>query len=253
VRLSVKKGTLLVALLALGLGAAVLVGVGVALGTICALGLVFVLPGLAVVAYAPFPANRAERIALILALGVALLVLASILIDAIGLKLDTTSWVLALVGVSILGCGVALAIASPDARSGPLGPRPRRLPRVSPTKILAAVVVVAAIVAATLVTIDSKQAQDRKSQFTEVWTVPGSGPGGARIGIGNSEGGPRSYRVMVQADGRVIRDWGPVRLDSGGLWEQNFAAPAWVHRIHVVVAGTGEGRTVHRSTSLTVG
>jgi hypothetical protein len=168
VNLPVNKGTFLVVLLAAGLGAAALVGGGVVVGTICALGLVFVLPGVALAFYAPLGANRAERFALMLALGVALLVLMSILIAAVGVKLDTVSWVLALVDISILGCVVAVVLAPRGTRGGMRRPSLR----VPLGGALAAVVIAAAIVAAILVTVESKQAQDRKSQFTQVWTLP---------------------------------------------------------------------------------
>jgi hypothetical protein len=249
VNLPVNKGTFLVVLLAAGLGAAALVGGGVVVGTICALGLVFVLPGVALAFYAPLGANRAERFALMLALGVALLVLMSILIAAVGLKLDTVSWVLALVDISILGCVVAVVLAPRGTRGGMRRPSLR----VPLGGALAAVVIVAAIVAAILVTVESKQAQDRKSQFTQVWTLPETASRGAKIGIANSEAGARSYQVSVKANGRVIRTWGPVRLDPGGLWERRLDAPAWARRVHVEVAGTGEGKTIHRTTTVTLG
>jgi hypothetical protein len=250
--LSIHKGVLLIALLAILTGTAALVGGGAVLGTVCALVLLFVLPGVAVAFYAPLGATPAERVGLMLGLGIAAVILASIGLAALDVRLDATTWVLALGNLSLLGCVVAVLVS--PRRGLTEDSRPRRASLgVSRSNLAAALGAIVLLVIAGVVTIESKHAQDRKAHFTQLWTLPQARGGAATIGVGNREAGVRSYVLQARSGGRLIASWGPVSVASGDVWERQVQAPLGTKRLHVVLEGKGEGETIHRSTSVTVG
>lgn len=69
------------------------------------------------------------------------------------------------------------------------------------------------------------------ANFTELWAIPRSDPPGLEVGVRNLEAGPRSYRLELESDGRVVQDWSLIELSAGETWSETLpVAPLGIDR-----------------------
>ena len=54
--------------------------------------------------------------------------------------------------------------------------------------------------------------------FTQAWITNGSEGAPLDLGVENDEGQAETYRVELLMDGRQVREWRDVRLESGRRW-----------------------------------
>jgi hypothetical protein len=245
----------------LAIAAATVVAGGVALariggegvGLVCACLLVFVLPGLAVACANPVRVRAGERHAVAVAFGIAATILGTVAVAAIGLRLDSTLWILLLICVSLGAC-VATFVLFPEARrdvavnartSRKGYDRPRAL-----RDLALGGLAVCLLVAAAVVTFSSNDDQIKGEPFTQFWVVPTEAgqPSGATVGLRNREQESRDFTVTAYDRAGEIKTWEGVKVGPGESWSGRVkAAPG--HRVRVVATGGGY---LARSVSLTI-
>jgi hypothetical protein len=233
-----------------GLALARIGGEGV--GLVCASLLVFVLPGLAVACANPVRVRAGERHAVAVAFGIAATILGTVAVAAIGLRLDSTLWILLLICVSLGAC-VATFVLFPERRrdvalnagtSRTKYGRPRALRDLG-----LGALAICLLAAAAVVTFSSNDAQIKREPFTQFWVVPTEGgPSGATVGLRNRESESRDFTVTAYDRAGEIKTWEGVEVGPGESWSGRVkAAPG--HRVRVVAEG---GEYLARSVSLTI-
>jgi hypothetical protein len=245
----------------LAIAAATLVAGGVALARIggdgvdlfCASLLVFVLPGLAVACANPVRVRVGERHAVAVAFGIAATILGTVAVAALGLRLDSTLWVLLLMCVSLGAC-VATFVLFPQRRPvgrgpGRLVPGEDRLPRAIRDLSLG-VLAICLLAAAAVVTFTSKSDQIGREPFTQLWVMPTVGESDtATVGLRNRESQSRSFTVKALGRGGEIKSWRDLDLAPGETWSGRVHAPLGGGRVRVVATA---GDQVERTVDLTL-
>jgi hypothetical protein len=245
----------------LAIAAATLLAGGVALARIggdgvdlfCASLLVFVLPGLAVACANPVRVRVGERHAVAVAFGIAATILGTVAIAALGLRLDSTLWVLLLMCVSLGAC-VATFVLFPQRRPvgrGPARPAPLegQLPRAI-RDVSLGVLAVCLLAAAAVVTFTSKSDQVAREPFTQLWVMPTQGESGtATVGLRNRESRSRSFTVTALGREGEIKTWSDLELAPGETWSGRVHAPLGGGRVRVLAT---DGDQVDRTVALTL-
>jgi hypothetical protein len=245
----------------LAIAAATLLAGGVALARIggdgvdlfCASLLVFVLPGLAVACANPVRVRVGERHAVAIAFGIAATILGTVAVAALGMRLDSTLWVLLLMCVSLGAC-VATFVLFPQRRPvgrAPARPAPGdgRLPRAIRDVALGAVAV-CLLAGAAVVTFTSKSDQVAREPFTQLWVMPTVGESDtATVGLRNRESLSRSFTVKALGREGEIKSWRDLDLAPGETWSGRVHAPLGGGRVRVVATA---GDQVERIVDLTL-
>jgi hypothetical protein len=170
------------------------------------LPLCLLLPGYAVAAamFAGAPIRPAPLFLLGLALGLATLVIGSLLLDAAPWGLRTGSWAGLLVAVTLGGCFVAAR----RRRSRPAGlSLPIRIRPVDGALLVGAAAVAAAAVAIAWMPLPAKDV----AGYTRLWVLPLDEPAvaGVRVGIGSEEQDTTTYELELRLGGNRA----PIRSD----------------------------------------
>lgn len=201
-------------------------------GRIVTVPLALVLPGYALTA-AAFP-RRAfglpERIVFSLALSLVSLILGGLLLNLTPWGLRAASWAGLLGAVTLGACAVALLRRrrhglSPSAwvRSGTIGLTFRQGLLLG----LAALLVCAAVA----LSIIGAQRQPYPG-FTQLWMLPagGANPKNAvRLGVNNMELTAMEYRLTVDVDGKLVKEWPSIDLNPHEQWEATLLLPQAGH------------------------
>jgi hypothetical protein len=242
----------------LAIAAATVVAGGIALariggegvGLVCAALLVFVLPGLAVAFANPVRARVGERHAVAVAFGIAATILGTVAIAALGLRLDSTIWILLLMCVSLGACVVTFAVFPERRREVALNGRLARVkdrPRALRDLGLGVLAVVM-IAAAAVVTFSSNSDQAKREPFTQFWVVPSAESDGATVGLRNREQVSRDFTVTAYDRAGEIKTWPEVEVRPGETWSGRVPVSRG-GRVRVVASG---GDYLSRSVSLTL-
>jgi uncharacterized membrane protein YbhN (UPF0104 family) len=239
---------LLVGLVTGGCGAAVwLTSSGSPGRVLASLLLLLVLPGAALSHLLRWREHRRPGggLLLVAALSLAVVVVDSVVLYAVGVRLDVHVWTIS-VGAITEAASVA-GFFRPSPLLGLLAfHRLRRLGPVCLATIAAAVLVSAAV----LVTIGGVRAQARADHFTQLWILPDAGnPGAATVGVFNHEGKRENYQLNVSVDGRVQSTLAvQLRADRGWSTTVFFAGQAT--RVRATLALASAPGLVYREVQL---
>jgi hypothetical protein len=156
-----------------------------------------------------------ERVLVSLALSTAVAIFDTLLVNASSLALTRHTWAATLGGVTIVGCLIASIGADVKPRMGRL-----TLPRVRDIALLAAAIAITSgAIALGRTPLD---APDGVTGYTELWLTPRDGR--FELGVASEELGPATYRLILVADGRVVRQWSRIGLNTGGRWVKELPA-----------------------------
>jgi hypothetical protein len=246
------KTVLAIAVATLAAGGVALAGVGgEGVGLVCAVLLIFVLPGLAVACANPVRVRVGERHAVAVAVGIAATILGTVAVAALGLRLDSTLWILLLMCVSLGGCVATFALFPEGPRDDALNariPRPTNGPRALRDLSLGALAL-CLLAAAAVVTFTSNSDQVAREPFTQLWVVPGAGETpGATVGLRNRETVSRHFTVTAVDPEGELKTWTGLEVGPGESWSGRVPAPVG-SRVRVVASNGGY---LARSVSLTV-
>lgn len=193
-----------------------------------ALPLVLVLPGYAFVCalFPRQPSGIAERLVLSLGLSLALVALSGLLLNLTPFGLGTGSWAVFLGGITIAASLIALLRRRGQSRTVPVwfGGHMRFPMRQGLLLALAALTICGAV----LVSFISAEQQPRP-EFTQLWILPVSKGSSmenvVRLGINNREAETVKYRLVVNVNGKMVKQWTSINLSSGEQWVNTVALP----------------------------
>lgn len=197
----------------------------VALRVIPALVLVLVAPGYALrEALFPRPdADGPERILLTLGLSVAAAALGGLALNLTPWGLRATPWAALLGGLTLAASAVAFARRRGQPAAGPARRAPRLRLRDGLMFVLAALLVVVALREA-----QTEAIRRQSVGFTQLWVLP-AGPAdraAVQLGVVSQEPALTRYRLRLEVDGRLVREWQSIALRPSEQWEQTIALPA---------------------------
>ncbi len=227
------------------------------------LPLIFILPGYAL-SSALFPTQRfgtAERLILSLGLSLTAVILGGLLLNLTSFGLKTDSWALYLGGITVGACAVTLArrhrqSASKSAFEWSSISGIRLNLRQGLFIGIALLIVCGAV---TLSIIGAQQ-QPRKG-FTQLSLLPSGGTTSANnavsLGISNMEAQGMQYRLAVNMDGKVIKEWPTIVLSVGQQWKAILVIPPSGHagatRVEAMLYRLDSPGTVYRDVVLWLG
>jgi hypothetical protein len=221
-----------------------------------------ILPGLVItrLLIGPRSIGRLELLALVPGVGVSVAVITGLTLDIVHVPLTTVSWALSL-GL-VTGAGIAVtAIPAGESRVAWNPPRPSPWPTpaspgrpvwrsIGPTGmfVLAAVAVGCAISVSAI----GQGRRDARTQFTELWALPGSRAApGVRLGVQSHQSADVRYGLRVSVDGRVVRSE-PLALKPGQTWQATQRVAGSGRHVDVALLTSPRGR-IYREVHVTTG
>lgn len=190
-----------------------------------ALPLVLIAPGYALQA-ALFPTRElsgVERGLYSVGLSLAITILGGLMLNWSPWGLQAASWALLLGAAALLASAIAWL-----RRPRLLMPAERpRGPALSLRHGLL-LVLAAALVAGAVAAVRAPVASQGLQGYTALWLVPAANGDrrSVRLGIGSQEFASTRYRLRLEMNRRVIRDWPAIELGTGERWEQQIELPA---------------------------
>ncbi|MFL5656160.1 MAG: DUF1616 domain-containing protein [Ktedonobacteraceae bacterium] len=230
------------------------------LGRILTLPLVLVLPGYALVA-AMFPKQAlggAERAVFSLGLSLVIVILGGLVLNWTPFGLQAASWAVFLSGISLGACAVTLVRRRGQSIStsgwlwaGNIGLTFRQGLLLG----LAAVIVCGAVA----VSIIGAERQSYAG-FTQLWILPAGGASAedaVRLGVSNMESTAMEYRLAVNVNGKVVKEWPSIDLNPNEKWEATLVLPltasAGDARVEADLYRTDVPTTIYRHVVLWLG
>lgn len=183
------------------------------------------------------PSRRAPVVVLIAGVTIPVVVLAGVVLDAVGVGLGRWSWL----GLGALELGLAVLWAG-DLRM----PRPRSVGWRSALLLIGALTVGAASLGLAEAGVPAPV-----EPFTQLWVAPASGSQAtATIGLENDEGTPSRYHVELRSRGTTLASW-TVALATGERWTLPIAvsAPAGT-AVQILAYRDGAGDQPYRQVEL---
>jgi uncharacterized membrane protein len=197
------------------------------------LPLVLVLPGYALTEaiFAERRLRDPERLVFSLGLSLIIVIASGFVINFTPFGLRVSSWAISLSAITLGACGAALlrrkrqsVSASGWLRTGNVGLTFRQVLLLG----LAALIVCGAVV----VSIIGAERQQYPG-FTQFWILPATGATKAknavRLGVSNMESKAMQYRLIVNVDGKVIKQWASIDLEPNEKWEATLIIPQMEH------------------------
>jgi len=175
--------------------------------------LVLVLPGAAIlrVLLAEEGVEVLPRMAFVPALGIGASALAAVGLHAVGVRLERTAWLVALLALTTVGSLVCVLI-SRDAT-----PKVWR-PAIASRATLAWIALAGLLLAAAgAVTAASSRRAAQRDAFAQAWLVP-SGAAALEVGIQNHEHNALNYTLELRKGTQMIRVWRSLVIARGQTW-----------------------------------
>lgn len=191
-------------------------------GRILTLPLVFVLPGYALTS-ALFTGREfgiAERLLFSLGLSLVCVILGGLLLNLTPWGLRADSWALLLGGITLGACMVTLVRRRREGipPSGWLSPGNIGFHFRQGLLLGLAALIVCGAVAISVIGAE----QQPYPGFTQLWILPGSGANAkdaVRLGVSNMESTTMEYRLAVNVDGKVVKEWPSIDLNPNEKWQ----------------------------------
>jgi uncharacterized membrane protein len=219
---------------------------------IAALLLVLVLPGVALLGAsgASRPPTPIEGRVWETGLSIGATILVTLALYAVGVKLDLSSWTLALTALTALTCAVWTIRAPANTRSF----RFRRPPAPALRKLALLAAALMLMGGAAAVTVNSVSRTDAASHFTQLWILPATAThGDVRIGIYNHEGHDQTYAVEVRRGDRELLALPAVRVRAHTSWTRLVSVPAGGRRVDVKLQLGSAAAATYREVYLSPG
>jgi hypothetical protein len=211
---------------------------------------ILVLPGWAV-CRAIFPGESLqlrERLAVSGGLSIAIIVLLGLCLNALPQGFNRDAWTWSLIAVTLAASGVTVIME----RSSPLPPLSGVRRRLASSTVIGGIVALALMAGGLVLARQSAVTHDKKTTFTEIWMLPGSGRHGVSFGITNREGHVQRYAFTARLAGgpRPFFRSGSFNLAPG----QSRKGTLSLHRPGTVVLDLFKAGTPapYRSTRLSV-
>ena len=202
------------------------------IGRILSLPLVLVLPGYALTC-ALFPRRELgilQCVVFSLALSLSIVILGGLALNWTPFGLQVSSWSVLLSGITLIASAVALVrrrgqniSASAWLRVVDVGLNFRQGLLLS----VAAIVVCGAVAVSYL-----GATQQPFPGFTQLWILPADGASAKntiRLGVSNMELTAMEYSLTVTMDGKVVKVWPSIYLESNEKWEATLVLPQTTH------------------------
>jgi uncharacterized membrane protein len=197
---------------------------GIPVASFAATLLVFLLPGLGVVAaLLPRAAMTTwEAATLSVAMSLVLVIGTGLVLNLTPWGLDPTMWTFLMAAITITAATIGMIRRDVAADAGRPGVQrdPARagvpaLPRRREVWQMALAVAIMFM----LIGVSRVMVESRPSTFTQLWMVEGATPSAVEIGVRNEEGVPAVYLLELQSNGASV-DSIEFALDAGGVWSR---------------------------------
>ena len=200
---------------------------------IVTLPLVLILPGYALTSalLVKQALGIPERIVFSLGLSLVVVILSGLVLNLTPFGLRTSSWAVFLSGITLSASAVALIRRRRQhiSISGWLGVGNIGLTFHEGVLLSLAVLIVCGAVAVSIIGAE----QQPRSGFTQLWILPASGASNAknavRLGMSNMESKAMKYRLAVNMDGKVVKEWPSIDLNPNEKWEAILVLPQTGH------------------------
>jgi uncharacterized membrane protein len=228
---------------------------------ILTLPLVFVLPGYALMRalFSGQAFGNAERLIFSLGLSLSIVILGGLVLNLTSFGLQARSWVVFLGAVTL---GASLVALLRQRRQGETVEGWSGLKGIHLTfrQGLLASLAVLVVGGAFVVSIIGAQQQPR-SGFTQLWMLSASGTSKAedavRLGLSNKESRPMQYRLAVDMNGKVMKEWSAIDLSPNQQWEATLVLPQTGHssseRVEAMLYRTDAPTKIYRDVVLWLG
>ncbi len=228
-------------------------------GRIWTLPLVLLLPGYALTSalFVKQELGALERFIFSLGLSLPVVILGGLVLNLTPFGLRAGSWAVFLGSITM--CASIMALFRRHGRRGFTAGQPIiRWPgfNVGQARLL---VLAGLIVCGALVVAIIGAEQQPRPGFTQLWMLPASGANAkeaVRLGVSNRESTAMNYRLDVNINGRVVKEWSPIVLNPGEEWEVTFALPQTqflgIKRVEADLYRINSPRTVYRQVVLWV-
>lgn len=201
---------------------ALLVPADIVLIRILTLPLVLVLPGYALTS-ALFP-NRSlgvpERLVFSLGLSLAVVILGGLALNWTPFGLRASSWAVLLSGITLGASAVALVRQQEQSMSAPGWLRVGNVGFTLRRGLLLGLAA-AIVCGAVAVSIIGAERQPHPG-FTQLWILPAGGANAedvVHLGVSNMESTAMEYRLDVNVDSKVVKEWPSIDLEPHEKWE----------------------------------
>ncbi len=237
---------------------ALLVPADIVLIRILTLPLVLVLPGYALTS-ALFP-NRSlgvpERLVFSLGLSLTIVILGGLALNWTPFGLRASSWAVLLAGITLGASAVALLRRRGQSVSVPGWLRVGNVGLTFRWGLLLGLAA-AIVCGAVAVSIIGAERQSYAG-FTELWILPAGGANPenvVRLGVNNMESTAMEYRLDVNVDGKVVKEWPSIDLEPHEKWEAPLVLPPTgsVARVEVDLYRANAPTTIYRHVVLWLG
>jgi len=191
------------------------------------------------------------RAALSVALSLTIAALGGVLLSVVGVRLDRSSWLVLLAGMTLAGVAVAETSRARDRIVSPVDPvehsRTQRMSAAQGIRLGLAGLIGAAALGFAVFSANA-QAQPPFTQLS--LNQHGAAPETAQVVLGNQEQSAQHYRLVVSTDGVISKSW-TVTLAKGASWQGSVPARPG-HRLAVDVYRTLSGGQPYRHVALIV-
>lgn len=226
---------------------------------ILTLPLVLVLPGYAL-SSALFIHSKSfgivERFVLSLGLSIVIVILSGLVLNWMPFGLRSNSWAVLLSCITLGSCVVALIRRREQNVSTSVWSGIRNFGFTFRQRLLlgAAAIIIGAAVAVSIV----GAKEQSYAGFTQLWILPASRADESKnivhLGVSNMESKAMQYRLAVDEDGKVIKEWLSINLNPNEKWEVTLVLPRSEHtatmRVEAMLYRSDAPNTIYRRVYL---
>lgn len=220
--MSPRQGYLLLGIAGLACGAVAAMDIVAPLRAIPGLLLALLLPGLGLAgALLPHRAlGRAERLLVALGTSLVSIILAGLILNVTPGGLRPEPLVVTLAAVTIISSVFAYRRAGNERKLAPV--EPAVVEPIRGAHPFGLFGLGAALTAAAFMLAVWGATNQPVAYFTELWAIPRAGSERLEVGVRNLEAEPKSYRLEIESDGRLLEDWPLIELSPGETWSETL-------------------------------
>ncbi len=227
-------------------------------GRILTLPLVIVLPGYALTSalFSGLAPGIPERLVFSLGLSLVIVILGGLLLNLTPFGLRTSSWTVFLSGITLAASAVALIRQRKESRavSAWLGMRGIGFTFRQGLLIGLAALIVCEAIAVSIVGAERQS----YSGFTQLWILPVGGTANVlRLGVSNMESTAIEYRLVVNVDGKAVKEWPSIDLNPNEKWQATLVLPQARHvgsaKVEAMLYRVDTPNTIYRHVVLWLG